>query len=246
MKPEIIITLKNLGFTEYEAKAYLALLEKSPLSGYGVALNSGVPRSKIYEVLDGMAQNGEVIISYGAPVLYAPLPPKELIDQRRNKTEENFNAAYNSLEDFSSRVEDRDNIWNISGYDEIINKVREIINNANESLLLEIWKEDLDKINHELAKAIKRKIKISIASREDVKLENAEVYKISVNNEEINDALGRSISICADDKEALTGVVSMGNESLAATSKNVGLTIPVSQIIKRSIFIAKSLSKQTS
>ncbi|PKM95068.1 MAG: hypothetical protein CVU84_07025 [Firmicutes bacterium HGW-Firmicutes-1] len=240
MKPEIIITLKNLGFTEYEAKAYLALLEKSPLSGYGVALNSGVPRSKIYEVLDGMAQNGEVLISYGAPVLYAPLPPKELIERRRNKTEENFDAACNSLEDFSSRVEDRDNIWNISGYDEIINKAREIINAATESLIIEIWKEDFEKINQALTNAVKRKIKVSIAAYEDIELRNAEVYKVP-EEYQIGGDLGRSISICADGKEAMTGVVSLEIESLAATSKHPGLTIPVSQLIKRSIFIAKNL-----
>ncbi|MFF2857390.1 helix-turn-helix domain-containing protein, partial [Peribacillus sp. NPDC058002] len=44
MKENILDTLKNLNFTEYEAKAYLALLEESPLTGYAVAKNSGVPR----------------------------------------------------------------------------------------------------------------------------------------------------------------------------------------------------------
>ncbi len=52
MKETILETLKNLNFTEYEAKAYLALLEESPLTGYAVAKNSGVPRSRIYEILD--------------------------------------------------------------------------------------------------------------------------------------------------------------------------------------------------
>jgi len=136
MKSEIITTLKNLGFTEYEAKAYIALLEKSPLSGYGVALNSGVPRSKIYEVLDGMAQNGEVMVSYGAPVLYSPLEPKELIDRRRNKSKEIYDIAYNSLENFSAMPENRDNIWNISGSEDIINKAKQLISQTKEELLV--------------------------------------------------------------------------------------------------------------
>ncbi len=37
MKENILETLKNLNFTEYEAKAYLTLLEESPLTGYAVA-----------------------------------------------------------------------------------------------------------------------------------------------------------------------------------------------------------------
>ena len=57
MNNDILSILRQLDFTEYEAKAYLALLKDSPLSGYAVALHSGVPRSKIYEVLSNMEES---------------------------------------------------------------------------------------------------------------------------------------------------------------------------------------------
>lgn len=41
MKENILDVLKNLNFTEYESKAYLALLEESPLTGYAVAKKIG-------------------------------------------------------------------------------------------------------------------------------------------------------------------------------------------------------------
>lgn len=87
MKPEIIKMLQELNFTEYEAKAYLALLDNSPLSGYAISLNSGVPRSKIYEVLSGMVERGEVMISHEDPSLYMPLPPQELIRLKKGKVQ---------------------------------------------------------------------------------------------------------------------------------------------------------------
>ena len=71
---ELLSTLQRLGFTEYEAKVYLALLRHSPLTGYAVAQRSGVPRSKVYEVLNGMVGRGEVLVSYGEPTQYGPLP----------------------------------------------------------------------------------------------------------------------------------------------------------------------------
>lgn len=43
MKENMLDILKNLNFTEYESKAYLALLQESPLTGYAVAKKSGVP-----------------------------------------------------------------------------------------------------------------------------------------------------------------------------------------------------------
>jgi sugar-specific transcriptional regulator TrmB len=71
----MIADLQPLGFTEYEAKAYLALLEKAPLTGYAVASGSGVPRSRIYEVLAGLVRQGAVVQSHGEPARYAPCRP---------------------------------------------------------------------------------------------------------------------------------------------------------------------------
>ena len=39
--------LAQFGFSQYESKAYIALIKKSPVTGYELAKNSGVPPSKI-------------------------------------------------------------------------------------------------------------------------------------------------------------------------------------------------------
>ena len=46
----ILNDLKDLGFTEYEAKVYLALLKNHPASAYTVSQDSGVPHSRVYDV----------------------------------------------------------------------------------------------------------------------------------------------------------------------------------------------------
>lgn len=238
MNSEIIKTLKNLGFTEYEAKAYLALLEKSPLTGYGVALNSGVPRSKIYEVLDGLVQSGEVITSYGAPVLYAPLPPKELIEHRRKKTESDFDAAKASLEHFTTNIEVKDNIWNIAGRDEIMNKANDIIKNATEEVLITIWEEDAIHMIPVLNETIKRGVNVQVVVYGDIKLDSAKVIKYPIENMGVEDKETRCMAVCADKKEAIEGIISLENESLAASSMHPGLVIPVYEHIKRSMMMA--------
>lgn len=130
MKENILETLKNLNFTEYEAKAYLTLLEESPLTGYAVAKNSGVPRSRIYEILDGLAIRGDILVSPGNTPQYTPVPAKELIKNRRMKAEENFELAEKSLAEFESSANDRENIWNITGRNEILEKVKACILSA--------------------------------------------------------------------------------------------------------------------
>jgi HTH-type transcriptional regulator, sugar sensing transcriptional regulator len=82
----VVLSVRS-DFTEYEAKAYLTLLEESPLTGYAVAKNSGVPRSRIYEVLDSLAMRGDILVSPGNTPQYVPVPAKELIKNRRIKAE---------------------------------------------------------------------------------------------------------------------------------------------------------------
>ena len=136
MKETILETLKDLNFTEYEAKAYLTLLEEAPLTGYAVAKNSGVPRSKIYEVLDSLAVRGDILVSPGNTPQYTPVPATELIKSRRMKAEETFELAEKSLAEFERSANDRENIWNITGRHEILEKVKACLLSAKQRILL--------------------------------------------------------------------------------------------------------------
>jgi HTH-type transcriptional regulator, sugar sensing transcriptional regulator len=45
---ELVQRLQALGFSQYEARAYCALLQKSPANGHEVAKLAGIPTSKVY------------------------------------------------------------------------------------------------------------------------------------------------------------------------------------------------------
>ena len=48
--------VQDLGFTSYEAMAYVSLLENNPVTRYELGKNSGVPRSAIYNVIQKLEQ----------------------------------------------------------------------------------------------------------------------------------------------------------------------------------------------
>ena len=72
-----------LGLTDYEARAYLGLLREGPLTGYATAKASGIPTSKSYEAVDGLARKGGAVALPGEPVRYAAVPPDALLAQSR-------------------------------------------------------------------------------------------------------------------------------------------------------------------
>ncbi|MEH7122426.1 TrmB family transcriptional regulator [Bacillus sp. JJ1773] len=243
MKENILEILKNLNFTEYEAKAYLALLEESPLTGYAVAKNSGVPRSRIYEVLDSLAMRGDILVSPGNTPQYTPVPAKELIKSRRMKAEENFELAEKSLAEFERSANDRENIWNITGRNEILEKVKACILSAKKRILLEVWKEEFEELESELRLAAKRGVNVTIIAYGEITSDFANVYFHYMGHEITEEYGGRWIVISGDDSEVVAGIVSLGKDSRAAWTMHVGLVMPITEFIIHDLYLMEIMEK---
>lgn len=237
MKLEIIKMLQDLNFTEYEAKAYLALLDKSPLSGYAISLNSGVPRSKIYEVLSGMVERGEVMVSHEDPSLYTPLSPQELIRLKKSKIDSSFEAAETALAHYSYVSLNRENIWNITGFEAILNRAAEAINRAAGRVLLEIWTEEAKLLEPELRRAAKRGVEILIVVYGELQFDFAQVYPHDSSEEITREYGGRWIVASIDDREVVAGIVSLGTDSRAAWTMHPGLVMPITEVIIHDLYI---------
>jgi sugar-specific transcriptional regulator TrmB len=60
IQKELATTLERIGFTPGESKVYLALLGLGSTSSGKIILESGVSRSKVYEILDRLTEKGLV------------------------------------------------------------------------------------------------------------------------------------------------------------------------------------------
>ena len=90
--------LKNLGFSQYEIACYLSLMAKHPSNGSQLSRQSGIARSRIYDVLRNMTRKGLVLeVEDGQ---YVPLPADELIKRLRSQFEAD-------LSDFEEQIRNR-------------------------------------------------------------------------------------------------------------------------------------------
>lgn len=241
MNSDVFKILQELNFTEYEAKAYLALLEKSPLSGYAVSLHSGVPRSKIYEVLGGMASRGDVLISQEDTPLYVPLPPNDLIAQRKRNAEQIFAVAQEALEQYTLSSQNRENIWNIAGQEAIESRVKAGIAAAKLRVLLEIWREDAEAFRDVLQQAALQGVEILIVAYGELDFDFATIYPHDMNEQITSEYGGRWIVLSVDDREVVAGIVSLGKESRAAWTMHPGLVMPITEVIIHDMYMMEML-----
>lgn len=242
MHLQVYDILKRLSFTEYEAKAYVALLKSDlPLSGYAAALQSGVPRSRIYDVLNSLEERGDIIASHESPVLYMPISPKELIARRKKSAEKTFTAAQQVFSNLENEKAQQRYIWSLKGREEIFQRLKKIIPCAKKQILLEIWPEDLTDLKDSLCQAARRGVKIIMVVYGKVDLPFAEVhehYPIERDKEG-----GRWLVFGADAQEALAGIVSLGKECRAAWSSHPALVMPIVQMIIHDLCILEMLDK---
>jgi sugar-specific transcriptional regulator TrmB len=73
--------LERLDLTEYEATALEKLLALGRTTAPDLAEATGIPKARIYGVLDSLADEGYVKIIPGRPKVYQPKPPEDILDR---------------------------------------------------------------------------------------------------------------------------------------------------------------------
>jgi len=243
-RSELVRLLGGLGFTENEAKAYLALLKGPPMTGYGVAQASGVPRAKVYGVLEGMVEAGVVLVSRGEPARYAPLPPEELVEARRREAEATLSAAEEGLRGYAREAEGPGPIFDLAGRKEVLDRVREVIGRAKDRLLLQVWREDAPELEGELAAAAERGVKVIVIAYGDPGYPFATVYLHDPGPEQIaREYGGRWVVLSADGAEVVAGSVFPEGTSRAAWSSHPGIVVVMTEQIKHDLYVAEMLGE---
>ncbi len=231
--------LRHLGLSEYEAKVYLALLGDNPATAYEVGRSSGVPTSKIYNVLERLAEKGIIsIIDERKTAQYIPLPPQELLERYKNMTEKILTSLRIKFSDFTGK-QALSYIWNIMDYDYLIHKTLQSIRNASQTILLSIWKEELKQIEKELFDAHKKDIKIVMVHFGQPMIKIGQMYIHPIEDTIYKEKGRRGLITIVDSREVLMATIFSLNRVEGAWSSNSGFVTIIEDYIKHDIYIMK-------
>ena len=137
---ENISTLKGIGLTMYEAQAYVTLTSLIQGSADEVSKNSGIPRSKIYDVLKKLNEKDFIEVEGGRPLTYIAKSPVEVLSREKenitSQIDDTITRLTNIYENGMSQVQAP--IWRIYGVEKIINQEVEIIKRAKNTVNMRI------------------------------------------------------------------------------------------------------------
>ncbi|QZY55455.1 TrmB family transcriptional regulator [Crassaminicella profunda] len=238
----LIDRLINIGLSTYEAKAYIALIQSPNISAYEISKISGVPQSKIYEIIKKIIQKGLAIVNGTNPVKYTALPVDEFLDRYRANVDESITYIKNNLKTISEENH-VDYIWHFEGKDKINNKIKSIIKEAEKSLYFEMWRSEYDLFYEDILKAKKRGVDIVTVMYGKSENEIGKVYHHEMEGMEIDaNKHGRWITAVADEKECVFGIFKV-EQNYAVWTQNKSFMLLAEAFITHDILIAEIYSK---
>ena len=161
-------SLENIGLTSYEIRSYTTLLKEGEINASEISEKSGVPYSKIYEVLGTLEEKGWIGSDDSRPTKYFAKSPTTALETTKQSAENEFLknrsvilTELTSLYEKSGTSEKPD-IWVISGAMNIVAKIMELVENCRSEVLIaipqageEIVKQSLPKLRQLNEKGVK-------------------------------------------------------------------------------------------
>ncbi|MGH1366260.1 MAG: TrmB family transcriptional regulator [Calditrichia bacterium] len=219
MSKVIIERMMKLGFTLYESRAYISLLREYPATRYEISKRSDVPRSAIYNVVQKLESAGIVNALSTDPIKYMPLPPDKLLNLIEKKHQSEVSQFRESVSNVHVGIE-RGQLWNVTGYTNLILKAKEIILNATEQLYISAWMREVTELRDELNEAQERGVLLTVFSLTELPDIFNIAYSYGFSETELELTEKRNLIIIRDSKEMLMGEANVEQPKKAAWTHN--------------------------
>lgn len=216
---ELIEALMKVGLTKHEATLYLVLCKEGGLTGYEAAKLSGITRSNVYLALAGLAEKGGACRAEGGTVKYLAVPVPEFTANIRRQTNQYLDYLVKYIPE---QDEPDEPFLTISGKNNVVNKLHNMICGAKERIYLSLAASELQFFQTGLVEAQARSLKIVIITDQHLTMKGIVSYFHAKEPDQLR--------VIVDSAEVLTGTLN-NEEATCIYSKNRNLV----QLIKDSL-----------
>lgn len=198
---ELVTKLMDFGFTKTDALVYINLLKNGRASGYKIAKDISLSRSSVYSSIDNLYKNGCIFMSDGETKEYEAKSPDLIFSQIEKKTIENIQILKKELSRMMLQ-EEKEFIYNVSGFENLLQKAREMLNLAQIEVYLNT-DFHLDLIADEMCQAIERGVRVIVFSFNRLSLPHPKIEHYSRSDNEEQRYPSHRFMLVVDMKQAM-------------------------------------------
>lgn len=159
----ILDKLQSLGLNQYEAKAYSSLLKVGTANAYKISKESGIPRARIYDVMETLTNRGLAMVEESSEntKIYMPVPSKVFLEKTRKEWENNFDDVTNALRELETEANKQEiYVFTVKGKQNIVSYCRQLLKEANQYIMISMWDQMYELLLPELKECQNRGCKI--------------------------------------------------------------------------------------
>lgn len=238
---DLLANLQKLGFSQYESRAYVSLLQNPEVTAYELSRHSGIPPSKIYEVVERLVAK-ELITTVGLAghSKYVALEPVEAVERYRRSYDQVLDAVESQLEHLYTGDRGSDAyVWNLVDREDIESRAVQLVESAQGEILVAVWTSELSVLEPYLAAADVRGVAVAICLYGDGDPGFGVVYNHATDPVVLRDQGARRMVLVVDHSEALIGYFPEVGEVNAVWSANRGFVQMAYDYIRHDIWIVK-------
>jgi sugar-specific transcriptional regulator TrmB len=154
--------LGQVGLTDYEARAYIALVARGIGDAATIAQSAGIPRTSAYKVLESLAQKSYAQPAGGKPLLFKPRRPLEVADDLKGSIQEVFEKL-EALHQIAAEHGEPQLVYLLNGKEKVLGKIAELLDQSTRSFILTTPQlaEIRDQLGKKIQHAVKRGVEVT-------------------------------------------------------------------------------------
>jgi sugar-specific transcriptional regulator TrmB len=157
--------LGKVGLTQYEARAYIALVARGVGDAATLALAAGIPRTSAYKVLESLATKGYAKPTGGKPILFRPTPPLDVAESLKGAIQ----VVFEQLAQLHRVVAEHGEpqlVYLLSGRDKVVAKIGELLDQSTRTFILTTRQvaELRDDLGKKIQHAVKRGVHLTFVT----------------------------------------------------------------------------------
>jgi HTH-type transcriptional regulator, sugar sensing transcriptional regulator len=157
--------LGKVGLTQYEARAYIALVARGVGDAASLAAAAGIPRTSAYKVLESLAEKGYAQPTGGKPILFRPTPPLQVAEQLKGAIQEVFEKLA-LLHRVVAEHGEPQLVYLLSGRDKVVAKIGDLLDQSSRTFILTTPQvaELRDDLGKKIQHAVKRGVRVTFVT----------------------------------------------------------------------------------
>jgi sugar-specific transcriptional regulator TrmB len=172
--------LADLGFSQYEAMAYVGLLSMFGQTAYALAKTTGIPQPKVYEAVRKLVDRQAAVQVGDNPARFAAVPPELLMRGLESGFHDRLEAVRQEMRSYSGKVTSEwpQVVTSITGHPDVLARAAALLDATTRKVYLSGWEPELAALIPNLERAHERHVElIALAfGSEDFILPGAQLY----------------------------------------------------------------------